>query len=78
MKAAGPIDGDVALLSVESRGTFHTSTSTDAAEFEEPIEDRAIITNIELSLFPLEVVHVLGTNLLEEVDVFVCMELRHL
>ena len=34
MKTTGPIDGYVAFLSVEARGTLHTAACADATELE--------------------------------------------
>lgn len=78
MKTSSPVDSYIALLSIESSSAFHTAACTNAAELEEAVENRTIITDIELRLLPLEVIHILGANLLKEVDVLVCVELGHL
>lgn len=64
MEAAGPVDGNVAFLTVESGSTLHAAAGTDAAELEETVKDRTIIANIEFGLLPLEVFHVLWADLL--------------
>lgn len=78
MQASSPIDSNVAFLAIESRCTLHGSASTDATELEKAIDNGAIVSNIELRLFFLICVHVLRCYLLEEIDVLVCVELRHL
>jgi len=64
VKATSPVDGHIAFLSIQSRGTFHTTTGADAAELKEAVEHRTVVSYIELCLLPLEVVHVLGADLL--------------
>lgn len=78
MKPTGPIDGDIALLAVEPRSSFHASASADATELEEPVEDWTVVTNVEATLFFLVCVHVVRGDFLQEVDVFIGVELSHL
>lgn len=78
MQATCPIDGNVALLAIESCGAFHGSAGTDAAELEQSVKDRAIITDIVLGLFPHITVHIVRGDPSEELDVFVGVELCHL
>ncbi len=77
MKTASPIDSDVAFATVESSSALHTTTSTDSTEFEQPIEDWAIITNIVFALFLRKCVHVIRSDLLEKIYVLVGVELGH-
>lgn len=78
MEASGPVDGNIAFTTVQSRCTFHTTTRTDTTEFEQPIEDRTIVSDVILSLLLRERVHIVRCDLLEKVDVFIGMELGHL
>lgn len=78
MQSASPVHSDVALLSVQASGTFHAATGTDSAEFKQAIKHRAIISDVVLGLLSTKVVHVLGSNSLQEVDVLVRVELGHL
>lgn len=78
MEAAGPVDGDVALLAVEPSGTLHAAAGTDAAELEETVEDGAVVADVKFGLLPLEVLHVFWADLLQEIDVLVGVELGHL
>jgi hypothetical protein len=77
VKATSPIDGDVALLSVQSRGTLHTTTRTDTAKLEETIEHRTIISDVVFSLLPHETVHIVRCDFLQEIDVIVRVKLGH-
>lgn len=78
MQTTGPVDGDVALLAVESGGTLHGSARTDATEFEKAIEDGTIVADIVLSLLARITVHVVGRDPSKEINVFVGVELCHL
>jgi hypothetical protein len=77
MKSPGPVDGDVAFAPVQAGCPLHTSTSTDAAEVKQSIEDWTIITDVVFSLLLGEVVHIVRCDLLEEVDVLIRVELGH-
>ena len=77
MQTAGPVDSDVALPTVQTRRALHGAAGADAAKLEQSIEDWTIIPDIVLALFLGEVVHVVGSDLVEEVDVLVRVELRH-
>jgi len=77
MKSSRPVDGDVAFAPVESSSSLHTATSADAAEIEQAIEDWAIVTNIVFALFLGEVIHVVRSNFLQEIDVLVGVKLGH-
>lgn len=77
MKTSGPVDGNVALLSVESGSSLHTSTGADATELEEPIKHRAIIADVVFALFTHVAVHVVRGDFLKEIDVVVRVELCH-
>ena len=77
MQASRPVDGDIALPSIQPCSTLHTATCANSAELKQAIEDWAIVTNIVFALLLGEVVHVIRSDFLEEVDVFVRMELCH-
>lgn len=77
MKTTSPVYRNVALLAVQSGSTFHASASADTTKLKQPVENRAIVSDVVFALFFLEGVHVIGGNLLQEVDVFVRMKLRH-
>lgn len=78
MKSAGPIDGDVALLTVEAGSALHRTTSADATELKQAIKNRAIVANVVLSLLALIGLHVVGRHPPEKFDVLVGVELGHL
>jgi hypothetical protein len=78
MKTSSPIDCYVAFATIETGSTLHASTRANTAELEESIEDRTIITNVIFALLLSERVHVVGRDLLKEVDVLVGVELSHL
>jgi hypothetical protein len=77
MKTSSPVDGDVAFATVQTSCPLHASTSANTAELKKTVEDRAIITDIVLSLLLCESIHVVGSDFLEEVNVFVSVELGH-
>lgn len=78
MQTAGPVDSNVALAAVQSCSTLHTATSADAAELEQAVEDWAIVADVVLALLFAEVVHVVGSDALQKIDVLVGVELGHL
>lgn len=78
VKTTGPIDRNVAFFSVESRGSLHAATSTDTAKLEESIEHRAVVADVVLALFAHKAIHIVRSHLLKELNVLVCMKLRHL
>jgi hypothetical protein len=77
MKSTGPVDGNVAFLPVEARGTLHTTACADTTELEQTIEYGTVITDVVLSLLPHIAIHVVGRDLLEEIDVVIGVELGH-
>ena len=77
MQTTGPVDGNVALVTVQARGALHRAAGTDAAELEQTIENRTIVANVVFALLAHETVHVVGRNLLEELNVFICVKLCH-
>jgi hypothetical protein len=77
MEATSPIDGDVALLAVESRSALHATARTDTTKLEETVEYRAIISDIVFSLLPHEAVHIVWCDFLQEIDVVVRVKLGH-
>lgn len=73
-----PVHSNVAFVAIQARGAFHAATCTDAAEFEQPIKYRTVITDIVLALFLAVLFHIVGCDFREEVNVFVGVELGHL
>ena len=78
MQTASPVDGNVAFLAVETRRALHAAACADAAELEQPIENRTVIPDVVLALLSHKGVHVVRRDSLQEFNVFVGMELRHL
>jgi hypothetical protein len=78
MKSTGPIDSNVAFLTVEPGCTLHGAASTDTAELEQAIKHGAVVAHVVFSLFPHVVVHIVRGHLLEKVDVLVGVKLGHL
>jgi len=77
MQTARPVDGNVALLAIQTGRALHAATGADAAELEQAVEDWAIVTNVELGLLPVEGLNIVGGDFLKEFDVFVGVELAH-
>ena len=78
MKSSSPVDGNVALVTIQSCSTFHAAASANAAKVKQTIKDRAVIPDVELALLPHMGIHVLGRDFLEKIDVFVGVKLGHL
>jgi hypothetical protein len=78
VETASPVHGDVALAAVQPCGTLHAASSADTAELEQTVKDRAVIADVVFALLFAEVVHVVGSDALEEIDVLVGVELGHL
>lgn len=78
MQTASPVDSNVALFAIQPRSALHAATSADAAELEETVKDRAVVPDIVLVLLFLVIVHVVGGDLLQELDILVRMKLSHL
>lgn len=77
MQASSPVDSNVALLAVQTGGSFHRATGADSTELEETVEDRTIVTNIVLGLLTHVTIHIVGCNSSEEIDILVGVELGH-
>lgn len=78
VKTTGPVHRDVAFGPVESGGTLHTSTGADATKLKQTVEYRTVVSHIVFTLLLNIRVHVVGCHPLEELYVFVRVELRHL
>ena len=78
MQPSRPIDGDIALAAIQPRRALHTAPRTDATELKQAIKHGTVIANIVLALLLGKTVHVVGGDPLQEVDVLVGVELRHL
>ena len=77
MKATSPIDGNIALLTIQTSSSLHTATSADAAKLEKAIENRTIVTDVVLALLSHVAVHVVGCDLLQKINVVIGMKLCH-
>ena len=77
VQAAGPVDGDVALAAVQTSGALHGAAGTDAAELKQAVEHGTVVADVVLALLLGVLVHVVGGDLVQEVDVLVRVELRH-
>lgn len=64
METTSPVDSDVALLSIQSGGTFHTTTSADTAKLEQAVEHGTIVTDVVFALLAHVTVHVVGGDFL--------------
>ena len=78
MQTASPIHSHITFASVQPRRTLHGATGADTTELEKTVEHRTVISDIIFALLFGEVVHIVGCDLVEEVDVFVGVKLRHL
>ena len=77
MQSTRPINCNVAFSSIQTRCTFHTTASANAAELEKAIEHRTIVSNIVFALLFCIVIHVVGRYALQEIYIFIGMELCH-
>lgn len=77
VKPTSPVDSNITLVAIQSRGTFHTTSSTDTAEFEKPVKNRTVVTDIVPTLFLGELIHVVWCHFGQEINVFIGMELCH-
>jgi hypothetical protein len=77
MQTASPVDGDVAFSAVQPCGTLHAASGADTTKLEQAVEDRTVVADVVLALLLAEVVHVVRSDALEEIDVFVGVELGH-
>lgn len=78
METACPVDRNVTFAAIQSCSTLHAASCTNAAKFEQAVKDWAVVTHVEPALLFLVRLHVVGGHFLEELNVFICMELGHL
>lgn len=78
MQAACPIDRDLALFPVQSCSALHAATRTDTTELEQAVEDWTVVSDVVFALLFAVVLHIVGSDLLEEIHIVVGMELGHL
>jgi len=78
VQTTSPIHSHVAFTPVQSCSTLHAATCADAAEFEKAIEHRTVVPYIEPTLLFLVCLHIIWGDFVEEINVFICVELRHL
>ena len=77
MEAAGPVDDDVGAVLVEAAGAADGAGSVQLAELEEAVENGAVLPDVEALELADVVLHVVGGDDAEEVDVVVGVEARH-
>ncbi len=78
MQTAAPVDSNIRLLLVQFNCTSNRTSSRELTKLEKAVENRAVLADIEtLHLFSI-VVHVVGSDALQEFDIVVTMELRHI
>jgi len=77
METAGPVDDDVGAVLVETAGAADGTGRVKLAELEEAVEHRAVLPHVEALQLADVVLHVVGGDDAEEVDVIVGMEARH-
>ena len=77
METAGPVDDDVGTVLVEAAGAADGAGRVQLAELEETVEDRTVLPDVEALQLADVVLHVVGGDDAEEVDVVVGMEARH-
>lgn len=72
-----PINDDVRLVFVEARGSSDRSAGVELAEFKDPVKDGTIFADIESLKLSVIVLHVVGGDLFQEVNIVVRVEARH-
>lgn len=77
VEATCPVHSNIAFVAVKPGSALHTTTSTNAAELEKPIEYRTIITDIVLALLLRICLHVVGRHFGKEIDILIGVELGH-
>ena len=78
METTSPVDCHITFAAIQPCSTLHTATSTNPAEFKKTVKDWAIVAHVETALLFLVRLHVIGCHFLEELDVFIGVELGHL
>jgi hypothetical protein len=78
MQPPGPINSNIALPAIQPGSTLHTPARTNATKLKQAIENGTIVADIILALLLGKIVHIIGGDPLQEVDVLVGVELRHL
>jgi hypothetical protein len=78
MQTTSPVYSDVAFPSVQASGALHGTASADTAKLKKAIKYRAIVSDIVFTLLAGELLHVVWRDLVQEFDVLVRVELRHL
>lgn len=77
MQTPSPVDCYVAFPAVQPGGAFHTSSSADATELKQSVKHWTVVADVVLSLLFRVIVHIVGCDFTQEVNVLVGMELRH-
>lgn len=77
VKPSGPVYDNVALLTIKTGSTFHTSTSANTTKIKQAVEKRRIIANVKLGLFRTEVVRILWRDSLQKIDIVAGVKLGH-
>ena len=78
VQAAGPVDDDIGAALIDARGAPDRAARVRLAIFIQPVENRAVIADVEALEHRSEVrlLHVLGRDCAQEVDVLVRVEGR--
>lgn len=75
VQTTGPIDRNVCLVVVETHCTAHAASSADLTVLVQAIEHGAVLPDVEPRQLRAVLLHIVRSDLLEEVDVVIGMEL---
>lgn len=78
MQTTSPVDSNVAFAAVQAGCALHCATCADTAKLEQAVKHGTVIADVVFALLLSKVVHVVWRDLVQKVDVLVCVELRHL
>lgn len=78
MKASSPVYSDITFTTIETGCTFHTTTCTDATKLKESVKDWTIVSHIKLALLFRIALHVVWSDFLQKLNVFISVKLGHL
>ena len=78
MQAASPVNSNITLPSIQPRRALHAPAGTDPTKLKQPVKHRTIVAHVVLALLLRKAVHIVRCHPLQEVDVFIGVELCHL
>lgn len=78
MQPARPVDSNIALLPIQPSRTLHTASCAYAAELEQSVKHRTVVSYVVSALLLRVRVHIVGCHFLQELDVLVSVKLCHL